>query len=115
MVTQKFLVWRPRDCKKVLEVDKENNKLSISVKALYDNPWPECTNRYQKNGIYRGIVSNTVFYGVFVTLEPGVEVLCNHPKAGTLNRGDRVMITLTFISPEEKKAKGIIARVIRRN
>jgi small subunit ribosomal protein S1 len=100
---------------KILEVDKDKHKLSISVKALYDNPWPECAERYKKGGIYRGTVSNTVFYGVFVNLEPGVTILCNHPKAGTLNRGDQVTVTLTFISPEEKKAKGIISRVIRRN
>lgn len=106
---------KPGDTFDVKILETENNKLFISVKALYDNPWPECAERYKKGGIYRGTVSNTVFYGVFVTLEPGVSVLCNHPKAGTLNRGDQVMVTLTYISPEEKKAKGIIARVIRRN
>lgn len=36
---------------KIIEVDKENEKLFISVKALYDDPWPGCADRYQRDGI----------------------------------------------------------------
>ena len=101
---------------KILEIDRERERLLVSVKALYDNPWPDCVNRYKRQGTYLGTVSKTAHFGVFVSLEPGVDALCNHPKSGgVMNKGDRVAVIITNISPEDRRIKGIISRVLWRS
>ena len=99
----------------ILEVDKEKEILHLSVKALFENPWPDCVSRYSKEGIYRGTVDRVVHYGIFVSLEPGVSVLCNHPKSGTLKETDKVAVVITHIDEEKKRIKGIISRVLWRS
>ena len=96
----------------ILEIDKEKPKVLVSVKSLYENPWPECLNRYSKGSMYAGTVTGVAEYGIFVNFEPGVDILCNHPKSGRLNKGDKVAAVITRIS--EDKINGVIARVIRR-
>lgn len=98
---------------KIIEINKEKPKMLVSVKALYENPWPECLKRYSKGSTYAGIVTGIAEYGIFVNLEPGVDILCNHPKSGRLNKGDQVATVITRIS-EDQKINGVIARVIRR-
>lgn len=99
----------------ISEVDKDKHKLLVSIKTLYENPWPSCIERYIKNGIYRGIVTGVVDHGIFVNLEPGVDSLCHHPRSGKLKKGDGVAIVVTRIVADEKKINGVIARVIRRS
>ncbi|MDD2586790.1 MAG: S1 RNA-binding domain-containing protein [Syntrophomonadaceae bacterium] len=99
----------------ILDVDKEKQKLSVSVKALYENPWPSCVNRYTKNSAYAGTVTGVAEYGIFVNLEPGVDVLCRHPKSGRVNKGDKVALIITRIDPSEQKINGIINRILRRS
>lgn len=99
---------------KVIELDKENKKLSISVKALIEGPWPGCVDRYSKGSMYVGTVTGSLDYGVFVSLEPGLDAFCKLPKAGRVNEGDSVSVVITRISPEEEKINGVIQRVVRK-
>lgn len=100
---------------KINKVDRENQRLDISVKALQEDPWPAVADRYTKGNIYVGTVTGHADYGVFMDFEPGVNVLCQHPKSGKINKGDKVAVLITRITPEEKKINGVITRVIRRN
>lgn len=99
---------------KITGIDKEKQKISISVKALSDGPWPECVNRYNKNSMYSGTVTGTLDYGVFVSLEPGLDAFCKLPKSGRVHKGDTVSVILTRIAPEEQKINGVIHRIIRK-
>ncbi|MDD4804451.1 MAG: S1 RNA-binding domain-containing protein [Candidatus Pacebacteria bacterium] len=95
----------------VIEIDKEKSKILVSVKALYENPFPKCLDRYSKGGIYAGDVTGIAEYGVFVSLEQGVNALCSHPRAGKVNKGDKVAIIITRI--ENQRINGLISRIIR--
>ncbi|MBY3621216.1 small subunit ribosomal protein S1 [Paenibacillus sp. PastF-3] len=95
---------------KVLEVNKEKRTLKVSAKALYTNPWPDCTRRYAKNNQYGGKVSGIVAYGVFVNLEAGVDVLCTHPapNVGKVRKGDKVKVRIREVLTETKRMTGQI-------
>jgi ribosomal protein S1 len=99
---------------KITGVDKEKQRLDLSVKSLYPDPWPGCADRYAKNAIYVGTVTGIAEYGIFADFEPGVNTLCKHPKSGKLNKGDKVAVLITRITPEDKKINGVITRVVRR-
>lgn len=100
---------------KIISVDKEKQKVIASLKALLPDPWPECALKYVKNGTYAGTVTGIAEYGVFVSFEPGVNCLCRHPKAGKLQKGDKVAVTITRIDAKERKIYGYIARIIRKS
>lgn len=98
----------------VQEVDQEKQKVFLSVKELYENPWPSCADRFIKNSVYVGTVTGMADYGIFVDLEPGVNALCRHMKSGRVNKGDQVAIAIISINPEEQKIFGAITRLIRK-
>jgi small subunit ribosomal protein S1 len=60
---------------KVLEVDRERERLSLGLKQTVSNPWEGIERRYPAGQIVSGKVVNMVPYGAFVELEQGVEGL----------------------------------------
>lgn len=63
---------------KVLGVD--NGKLNLSVKQLSDDPWKEILTKYEVGTTVQGKVTRVEPFGVFVTLEPGVDGLIHISK-----------------------------------
>lgn len=63
---------------KVLGVD--NGKLNLSVKQLSDDPWSNILDKYEVGTSTKGKVTRVEPFGVFVTLEPGVDGLIHISK-----------------------------------
>lgn len=59
----------------VLAVSGEKHKLSLSLKALAQDPWNGITERYPNDTIVSGAVTRLTDFGCFVQLEEGVEGL----------------------------------------
>jgi len=59
----------------IVKVDKENEKISLSMKQLSANPWDSAGEKYLEGLILKGKVTSVTSYGAFVELEPGVEGL----------------------------------------
>ncbi|MCM8710663.1 bifunctional 4-hydroxy-3-methylbut-2-enyl diphosphate reductase/30S ribosomal protein S1 [Clostridium sp. SYSU_GA19001] len=59
----------------ILEADKENKKLSLSIKKLIENPWTNVEEKYPAGNIVLGKVVRFASFGAFVELEPGVDGL----------------------------------------
>lgn len=97
----------------VTEVDKENQKLSVSLKRLHPCPWPDVATRYEagKNE-YLAVVTGVPdeAYGVFVNLEPGVDALCPHMRAVRLEPGDRVVVRIRKVDAEKQHIYAVIKR-----
>ena len=72
---------------KVITVDKETNRVSLSVKALEDNPWAAVAKKYTKGQKVKGTVTNLIDYGAFISLEPGVEGLAHISELSWTKRG----------------------------
>ena len=60
----------------VLEIDKENRRLSLGHKQLEDNPWEELAAKYGVDTIIEGKVTEVTDKGATVVLEEGVEGFC---------------------------------------
>ncbi len=57
---------------KVVTIDRDERKMSLSVKQLTKDPWEEVEGRYPLNSRHTGKVKNLTQYGVFVELEDGI-------------------------------------------
>jgi len=57
---------------KVVTLDKENRKMSLSIKQMTDDPWSSIENIYPSESRHNGTVKNITPYGVFVELKPGI-------------------------------------------
>lgn len=64
----------------VLEVNKKEGKLNLSIKRLTPDPWKNISDRYPIDSVVRGRVVRLVPYGVFIQLEAGIEGLIHISK-----------------------------------
>jgi len=62
---------------KVIKIDTENKKISTSVKMLTPDPFNTKINNYKVGKIYPAEVRKITDYGVFLSLEEGLEGLCH--------------------------------------
>ncbi|MBK3496710.1 30S ribosomal protein S1 [Viridibacillus sp. YIM B01967] len=60
---------------KVLSVDKDNERISLSIKETLPGPWEEVEGKAPKGTILTGTVKRLVNFGAFVEVFPGVEGL----------------------------------------
>ena len=91
---------------KIMELDKENQKLKVSHRETLANPWPDCINRYKKGNLYMGKVTGVIEKGVFINLEPGVDVYCKHLAFERVQPGDNAVVRVTGIDVESKRVWG---------
>lgn len=59
----------------VLDIDKSNERFSLGIKQLQDDPWKTVKERYEVGKEITGKVTNITDFGVFVELEEGIEGL----------------------------------------
>ena len=57
----------------VLDIDKENRRLSLGHKQLEDNPWDVFENKYTVGSVHEGKITELLEKGAVVALEDGVE------------------------------------------
>ena len=71
---------------KIIKIDKENNRISASVKALTQDPFMEIEKKYKVGEIYEGTVIKIMDYGCFVRIENGVEGLIHNSELDWTNK-----------------------------
>ncbi len=98
---------------KVLEVDPENLRLSLSLKHLQPHPWEGVAQKYPIGSKHVGIVKKIIDYGCFVELEPKVEGLVhlsemvwgrrpNHPSE-IVSEGEQVEVVILNVDVEKQR------------
>ena len=60
----------------VLEIDKENRRLSLGHKQLEENPWNEFENQYSVDSVHEGTVTELTDKGAVVALGENIEGFC---------------------------------------
>ncbi|WP_225999062.1 30S ribosomal protein S1 [Paenibacillus sp. BJ-4] len=97
---------------KVLKVDPEKGKISLSMKAAQPGPWESAAGQFNNNDIVTGVVKRLVNFGAFVEIAPGVEGLVHisqisHKHIGTpqevLEEGQEVKVKVLEMNPSEKR------------
>lgn len=97
----------------IINLDWENNRITLSAKAALPNPWDEAVRTYAEGSVLKGKVSHLTNFGAFVTIEPGVEGLLHIAKlargkkvkhAGdVLKVGEEIEVKIEKIDRENKK------------
>ncbi len=57
---------------KVVTLDKDSRKMSLSIKQMSQDPWSTIETRFPEGSKHKGLVKNITPYGVSVELEPGI-------------------------------------------
>ena len=60
---------------KVIGIDREKDRISLSIKQVTGDPWETMSERIHKGDVIKGTVTNLTDFGAFVELEPGIEGL----------------------------------------
>ena len=98
---------------KVVTIDRDDRKMSLSIKQLSKDPWSEIENQFPVNSRHTGEVKNLTPYGVFVELEEGIGGMVHisdlswtkrfsHPSEFT-SKGKDIDIVILEIDKESRK------------
>ncbi|MDR3176005.1 MAG: 30S ribosomal protein S1 [Desulfovibrio sp.] len=60
---------------KVITVDQDNEKFTLGIKQLTEDPWSYVPSRYPVGSLVEGTITNITDFGVFVEVEEGIEGL----------------------------------------
>jgi small subunit ribosomal protein S1 len=101
---------------KVLRIDEEKGKLTLSLKALEADPWVEVPARLRERQVVRGRVARATEFGVFVELLPGVDGLLHtseipRSRQGALREaaGSGAEITVMIVAIDLEKHRVALA------
>ena len=97
----------------VLGIQKDEQKISLSVRQLDPNPWDMVKHNYPVGARVRGQVRNLTSYGAFVELEAGIDGMIhvsdmswtrkiNHPSE-VLNKGDEIDTIVLDVVPDKQR------------
>ena len=70
----------------VTKYDKENNRISLGLKQLTEDPWKNVDDLYEVGKKIKSKISNIADYGAFVQLEKGVEGLIHNSELSWVNK-----------------------------
>jgi small subunit ribosomal protein S1 len=97
----------------VLNIDRKENKVALSLKKMCPNPWETITERYHQGQIVEAVVKNIVSYGAFVRLEEGVDGLIHISELGgngddvspwdVLEENQKVSVEIIHLDPAEQR------------
>ncbi len=60
---------------KVLDIDRERQRISLGLKQTQSDPWQQVVDTYDEGDVVEGRVTKVVTFGAFVEILPGVEGL----------------------------------------
>lgn len=97
----------------VLGIQKEDQKISLGIRQLEQNPWDMAVRNYRVGSRVRGKVRNLTTYGAFIELEEGIDGMIhvsdmswtrkiNHPSE-MLKKGDEVDAIVLDVDPSQQR------------
>jgi small subunit ribosomal protein S1 len=96
----------------ILNIDKENKRISLGLKQVQPDPWTTVAQRFPMGSRVTGKVVRLTDFGAFVELEPGVDGLLHisqmsHRPVGTpsemVNVGDELSLLVIRVDPNERR------------
>jgi len=97
---------------KVLDIDKDNERFSLGIKQLAEDPWKTVADRYPVGTEISGSITNVTDFGIFVELEEGIEGLVHVSEiskekvktpVGQYNLGDPLNAKVININTEDRR------------
>jgi small subunit ribosomal protein S1 len=99
----------------VLDIDVSQNRISLGMKQLEENPYEKVLEKYPPGTVVAGTIRNIADFGVFVEIEPGIDGLVHitdlswtqrvrHPSE-IFKKGDEVQAAVLNIDNTGEKPK----------
>src|SRR5690606_12858519 len=97
---------------KILGIDRERERISLSLKETLPDPWSTVANRYAVGQIVEGEVTRVVDFGAFVKLEDGIEGLVHisqladrrvEKPSDVVQPGQRVKVKIVNLDPGARR------------
>ncbi|KRM08260.1 MAG: 30S ribosomal protein S1 [Liquorilactobacillus ghanensis] len=97
---------------KVLAVDPEKERISLSIKQTLPQPWDQVAEKVAEGDVIEGTVKRLTSFGAFVEVFPGVEGLVHisqisHKHIATPNEvltsGEKIKVKVLSVRPEEHR------------
>lgn len=105
---------------KVIGIDKEKERVSLSRKILLPNPWLKHVEKFQVGDLVEGLVVSVLDFGAFIELAEGLQGLVHVSEIGYANtedpkavvkKGDPVLVKIMSIDLERKRISLSMRRV----
>ena len=98
---------------KILSINPEENRISLGIKQLTEDPWEWAKRELHAGDIITGTVTDIKDYGAFLEIREGLEGLIHnseiswsnkqvHPKS-VLKKGQEIDVKILSIDPEKKR------------
>jgi small subunit ribosomal protein S1 len=107
----------------VLGIDVDNERVSLGIKQLSDDPWNTIAQRYPINTKVNGKVTSIADFGVFVEIEDGIEGLIHVSQLSServdkpsslFKVGDQVEALVVQLDPKERRI-GLSIRALKQH
>ncbi len=103
-------LYKVGDKVKVKVIDIKDGKISLSIKALKENPWREAEKKYKKDDMVKGVIIKFNKHGALASIEEGVAGLVHISEFGSeeklhekLELGKTYNFKITLFDPKEQK------------
>jgi small subunit ribosomal protein S1 len=105
---------------KVLDIDRERQRISLGLKQTQSDPWQQVLESYHEGDVVEGRVTKVVTFGAFVEILPGVEGLVHiselaqhhveNPRE-VVSQGDAVNVLILEVDAERRRLSLSLKRV----
>jgi small subunit ribosomal protein S1 len=105
---------------KVLDIDRDRQRISLGLKQTQTDPWQQVLESYQEGDVVEGKVTKVVTFGAFVEILPGVEGLVHiselaqhhveNPRE-VVSQGDTVNVRILEVDAERRRLSLSLKRV----
>jgi small subunit ribosomal protein S1 len=101
---------------KIVKVDEEGEKISLSRKELQDSPVQQYAKKHEAGDIVTGKIRDVKDFGVFVELEENVDALIRKEDLGPINPeeitiGDEIEAAIAFIDEKKNRIRLSVRRL----
>ncbi|HDZ5096961.1 TPA: 30S ribosomal protein S1 [Campylobacter jejuni] len=103
---------------KIIKIDKENQKISLSTKELSNSPVQEYAKTHKVGDIVKGIIRDIKDFGIFVELSKNVDALIHKEDISAsmlenLKIGDDVEAAIVFIDEKKNRIRLSVKNLVR--
>ncbi|MFM7552000.1 MAG: S1 RNA-binding domain-containing protein, partial [Actinomycetota bacterium] len=97
---------------KVLDVDRDRQRISLGLKQTQADPWQRVLESYQQGDVVHGRATKVVTFGAFVEILQGVEGLVHTSELAerhvenpreVVSQGDHVLVRIIEVDPERRR------------
>jgi len=103
---------------KIIKIDREQGKVSLSKKAMEESPVAAFAKSHKNGDIVEGTVKDKKDFGVFISLEPGVDALIRLDdlapiKEDEIEKGQTIRAVISFIDGKNDRIRVSVRRLER--